>query len=98
MDEYELTRKDDFIKRYKQLMSDGVEYIFIDIKKKRLPVVETHIVLKENFEAKLKELRYMYDDNMHLKILDKYRSTIDEEEPVLKVVGIYSENYFNYKE
>jgi len=92
-----LTKKYDFIKRYNELVNEDVEYIFIDIKKKRLPVIKTSIVRKENFEAKLKEMTYMYDDNMNLKILDKYRSTINEEEPVLKVVGIYSENYFNYK-
>jgi len=91
-----INNKDDFIKRYKELVSKDAEYIFIDTKKKRLPAIETLIVRKENFDAKLKEVMYMYDDNMNLKILDKYKGSVGEEEPVIKIVGIYGENYLNY--
>lgn len=94
----ELTRKEEFINKYKQFMSDDVQYIFIDIKKKRLPAIETQIVRKESFEAKLKEIKYMYDDNMYLRVPESQKERYEGKPPIVKVVGIYSENYFNYHE
>lgn len=94
----ELTKKDDFVNKYKELVNEDVEYIFIDIKKKRLPVIETHIVRKENFEEKLKEIRYMYDDNMCLRTPEKDKEYYEGRPPIIEVIGIYSGNYFNYKE
>lgn len=90
-DEYEKTRKDDFVEKYISLTKDVEnKYIFIDIKKKRLPEIETIIVRKENFDDKLKEIKFMYDDNMCLKVPEKDKENFKDNPPIIKVVGLYS--------
>jgi len=94
----DVIRKDDFIKKYNGLVNDEIDYIFIDIKVKRLPEIETIIIRRENFELKFRELMRMYDDNMQYIIPDDIKEKYNINEPIKKIVNIYSEYHCNFRE
>lgn len=84
-----MTYKDDFKQQYKRLIEEDWKYILINIKKNRLPAIETVIIRKESFEEKLKEILYMYDDNMYFRLKKEDEERREGKPPLMKIIGIY---------